>query len=342
MADETATATPPTDAKPADPGAAGAAAAGGTGSAAPGNTGATAPPADPAGTGGGTGAGATGAGDAAKTGDKPADAPHPWANLLDGLDDKLKGKASERLGRYKSGADIAKAILAGDSMATELAELKKTPYRVPGKDAKPEDIAAYHKAIGVPEKPEDYQPYRPEGRELNPIEIEMEKSYLASMHKSGVPQVMAEANLRAYYEIQDGISQKATVVAKQMEAEAETHYRSIYGSDYAANIDLLKRLGGEKLGGQFSDVMTLRLDDGRPLIAHTGLVEILVDYANSHYGKGMVMGNTSTAVDTDKRVNEIMGMLTSAKPGDKQRYQSPEIQKELDALLAAQAKRQSK
>jgi hypothetical protein len=46
-------------------------------------------------------------------------------------------------------------------------------FNVPGDDAKPEEVAAYHKAIGVPEKAEDYTITLPEGVKEDELDLEV-------------------------------------------------------------------------------------------------------------------------------------------------------------------------
>jgi hypothetical protein len=54
----------------------------------------------------------------------------------------------------------------------------------PGEGAKPEEIAAFHRSIGVPDAPEGYEVVKPEDADLDPGFIDPMK---AIAHKSGVP-----------------------------------------------------------------------------------------------------------------------------------------------------------
>ena len=75
-------------------------------------------------------------------------APSDWR---EGIPEDLKPIAD----RFTSREDAIRAI--------QSFQKREGQVRVPGKDAKPEEIAAYHKAIGVPEKPEAYEFFVPEG-----------------------------------------------------------------------------------------------------------------------------------------------------------------------------------
>lgn len=50
--------------------------------------------------------------------------------------------------------DVPKLFKRVDDLLTEIG---KKPTGIPGENAKPEEIAAFHKAFGVPEKPEEYK-----------------------------------------------------------------------------------------------------------------------------------------------------------------------------------------
>jgi len=66
----------------------------------------------------------------------------------------------------------SKGIKSLDDLAKNYREAEKSirnggKLTVPGEGAKPEEIAAYHKAIGVPDTPEGYEFTQPEGAELD-------------------------------------------------------------------------------------------------------------------------------------------------------------------------------
>lgn len=262
------------------------------------------------------------------------------AEMITGLDEKIIAKAQDKLGRFATRQDAVKALLAADSRISELTEEAKSRIKIPGKDATPEQRAEYRKALGVPEAIEGYNPHRPEGRQLNELEISLEKQFLADALANDMTPAQANAALKVYYDAQANVAKLADDAAKKHEAEAETELRALHGSDYTANIELLKRFAGETLGPQFSDIMTMRLDDGRPLIAHVPLVNLLIDVARERAdGGSLVLGNTGHSVDVDKRINEIMGYLTGTSQQQAD-YKSGKFEKELNELMAAQARRQ--
>ena len=80
-------------------------------------------------------------------GDPPAALPDNWRDLMAGGDEKL----AKRLSRYTSSENIAKALVETQDKLRAGQTLPTLPD-----DATEEEISAFRKQVGVPEKPEDY------------------------------------------------------------------------------------------------------------------------------------------------------------------------------------------
>jgi len=83
--------------------------------------------------------------------DQSGDAPAPTPSLAP--DDWRTGLGPEevkRLQKFKSPLDVARSYLALEGKLG-------TAVQIPGPDAKPEDIKAFHVKLGVPERAEDYK-----------------------------------------------------------------------------------------------------------------------------------------------------------------------------------------
>jgi hypothetical protein len=78
--------------------------------------------------------------------------------------------------------------------AKELATLKANPgIKIPGPDAKPEEVQAFHKALGVPDNPDGYGIKPPEG--MPEAEV---KAFVAAAHKRGYTKTQVEEALTFY------------------------------------------------------------------------------------------------------------------------------------------------
>ncbi len=115
--------------------------------------------------------------------------------------------------------------------------------KVPGEGATPEEIAAYYKAIGVPEKPEDYglkPPEKlPDGLQHD---AEMEKAFLSRARELGLTksQVAALRDFQINY-LGESVAKNRAAMAQVIEAE---------------KAELTKRFG-DKLDGTIAEAKAL-------------------------------------------------------------------------------------
>ena len=169
-----------------------------------------------------------------------------WREKMAGGD----AKELARLQRFKSPIDVYKS-------AREL-ERKMSSGEVKAKlaaDATPEQIAAWRKDNGIPEKPDGYLEKLPKGLVIGDADKPLIEGFLASVHgKNAPPEVVAEA-IDWYYKAQeDAIA--ARVTADQTFAQASTDaLRAEWGGEFRANINSITA---------FLDAAPVA-DDGTPL-----------------------------------------------------------------------------
>lgn len=109
---------------------------------------------------------------------------NPDGSFAEGWHTKAFGaEYSGPLAQAKTVADVDKMLR--DSMARAR---QKTDgmVRVPGEGASPEDLAEFRKAIGGPEKPEDYGELRPQNIPPEAWDAEADKALKTVAHKHGV------------------------------------------------------------------------------------------------------------------------------------------------------------
>lgn len=125
--------------------------------------------------------------------------------------------------------------LAGALMESKRAAMAKTEgmVRLPGKDAKPEELAEYRKAMGIPEKPEDYglkAPEKlPEGTEWNP---DFANAFAAEAHKLGLTKAQVEGLSAWHMQEMVGRMQGAEVEGQKLFEQEQATLRRDFGSDY--------------------------------------------------------------------------------------------------------------
>lgn len=143
--------------------------------------------------------------------------------------------------KYKSPLDVIKSDFNKEKL------LGRRGVTVPGERATPEEVAAYRRAIGVPERAEEYnlRPQNlPEGSTWND---DLARPYAAIAHQHHIPQAAMEA-LVAENVRQQGLHVNATVEAlEQRRAEGLATLQRAWRGDFDKNLDLARR--GAALAG---------------------------------------------------------------------------------------------
>ncbi len=121
------------------------------------------------------------------------------------------------LSTAKTFGDVDKMLK--DSMAAARAKTEGM-IKVPGADAKAEEIAAYRKAIGVPEKPDEYGHKLPDGVDEKALNKEQLSAWKSRLHAQGLSKSQAETIINEYlneqFTTQKAMSEQ---FAKGIEAE---------------------------------------------------------------------------------------------------------------------------
>lgn len=157
------------------------------------------------------------------------------------LPDRLK-PAKEHLGKYKT---VEEALYAGWN-ASQLVGKKASGVSVPGPDAKPDEIAAFRKALGVPEKPEGYGLKKPDAM---PEGLEWDEKavgeFSAVAHKHGLPPAAVKELLELHQKNEAGKiagwKAKREELTAQWKADQLESLRKAWGDNYAAKANLAVR-----------------------------------------------------------------------------------------------------
>lgn len=102
-------------------------------------------------------------------------------------DPETKQKPTKELDKVKTLADMAKMVVEGSRKISahgkELKEATKGMVKIPGEGATVEEVAAYRKAVGVPEAADGYELPVPEGEGFE----EVAKATREAAHEAGIP-----------------------------------------------------------------------------------------------------------------------------------------------------------
>lgn len=258
--------------------------------------------------------------------------PEDWRDKLAGGDDKLKNLLS----RYTAPDAFAKAFkelrTAYDSRkpAKEETDLPENPTD--------EQLAAYRKSRGVPEKPEDYEFEVPEGKELSDGEYDILMDFAKAMHAKNMPAAAVKDISSWFLEYEDIVAQKNADNAHQARMETEEKLRAAWGADYRPNINLMSNVLQEHLGAGASDFLSRQFVDGSRLGDNEQFIRLMADLARKVGGSTAELYTTdvhTTGQSLEARKGELMKMMNDPDPNVRKKYWAADTQAELQRIQTA-------
>jgi len=171
---------------------------------------------------------------------KPANA---TVNPFEGINEEYKGFIEKN--GYKSMDDVLKsAVNAEKFIGTPTDRLVK----IPNETSTAEEIAAFHKKLGTPEKAEDYKIAVPEG-----FPEEFGKSAANEFHKLGISTKQAEALVKFN---NDNVAQQMQLNATNLANKKDTDMKALeqeWGNASKENIEIAKQ-GAKEFGLEEDDL----------------------------------------------------------------------------------------
>lgn len=236
----------------------------------------------------------------------PTPSPSPtatfdWRKEITGGDEK----ALKTFERFSTIQDAGKAYLEAVNKIRS-GELAK-PL---AKDAKPEEVAAWRQANGVPEKPEGYLDKLPNGRVIGKDDLPMFTEVAGKLHGlNAAPAVMHEL-AEWYYGLADKESAKISEADKADARGVEDVLRKTWGDDYRANENHLENyLAGlpEGLQKAFREGFG---GDGKKLMHNPDFKLWFANIAREHNPAGMVSvgGNENQATSINDELTKLIKM----------------------------------
>lgn len=266
-------------------------------------------------------------------GDQPVvgDWPEDWRDKLT-KDEKLR----QRLDRFKSPGDVLKAYteIEKKMSAGEKAKLAA--------DATPEQVTAWRKDNGIPEKPDGYLENLPKGLVIGDDDKPRLNAYLERVHgKNASPEIVADT-LDWYY------AEQESAIAAQAEKDTEYRQKSVeelraeWGTEFKANVNSVKAFvasapvaeDGTKLGDL---LMGARLADGTMLGDNPAALRWLAKLADDANPAGFIApsAGTSQKEGVESEIASIEKTMRENRPA----YDKDErMQKRLLQLYEAQEK----
>ena len=164
----------------------------------------------------------------------------------------------------KDWAEVGPALAKSYVETKKLVGAKQT-LKIPDEHSTPEEVAAYRKAIGVPDEATGYRITRPEAAVSGAWDETAEQTFLAKMHEIGVPPQVVQEVLNWYGQYlsdqQRGWHREAEATSQQLRTE--------WGPDFAANVGVANRAIQQYGGDALVDLFAQNGMGRHPLVVKT-------------------------------------------------------------------------
>lgn len=251
-------------------------------------------------------------------------------------------KALEFLNRF---ADPQQAFKAWQSAQAKLTEGGKV--KIPDANSTPEEIAAYNKAIGLPEKIEDYKitAKAPDGYEVTDYDKSALSNITTKVHealaKGAKPGDIVNFAHQLYYEMSADAATSSEERAAELALETEKEMRGLWGDAEYDNKIALGIAGAKKFfptqdNAEFDKFMGLKLETGHALFDHPIVQRMFAQIGLQHVEDPFFLAAAKGKTDFDpgKRIAEIQKLRGGTGAEQKQYAELSKPGGELERLLA--------
>lgn len=207
-------------------------------------------------------------------------------------------RADPNISKYKNLDELAKAHLETVKL------IGRKGVILPTEKSTPQEKDAYFKAIGRPDKAEEYKATLPEGlHEKIVASPEGMAAFQSAAHKLGLTQSQFDGLNQWYLKtISDGLTKQDGMFEEQKKT-AETRLRNEWGQEFNQNISLAKRVA-LKFGGK--DAVEALGDLGNNPAALRLLANVGKKLSEDSINRGEVSSLTGTPQDAQAKTKAIM------------------------------------
>jgi hypothetical protein len=240
--------------------------------------------------------------------------PENWRETVS----KDDAKMLQRLGRYGSPEDVAKALIAAQNRIAS-GELKP----VLGKDASPEELKEWRQAHGIPEAPDKYDL----GKDVKIDEQDkpLFDVIMKAAHTSNQTPEQVKATVKALSSVKEAIAEHQEKQDQTFKQQGEDALRSEWGNEFRRNINLVHGLlDGSGSQQMKEDVLSARLSDGRPIGSSPEAMKMLLGLALIKNPTGVVVeggsGVTGEGLRNElEKLQKIPAMKKTQQQDERQR-----------------------
>lgn len=208
----------------------------------------------------------------------------------------------------------------------------------PGKNAAPEEVAAYRKAMGIPEKAEEYEFPELPAEKLTPEIKESRAAWGKRFHDLGVSKETAKALISMVGEDHTKFVEAQVQADKAFAQQSEAALRSEWkGDEYDKNKNLANRAFSElaSRAGIPADVLSkIETKDGRFLMDRPEIVKLFAvvgrEMAEGSLGPSLTEGEAATI---DGQIADVKKQISEAQDAGNSKLANQLYQKE-QSLIA--------
>jgi hypothetical protein len=246
------------------------------------------------------------AADAAAAVDEPARAGADWRDAIKDPDARKFAEDSADLDHFVKRAVDMRKKLSGAIVK-------------PGKDAGEADIAAYRKAMGIPEAPDAYEfPDLPEGVEMSDDIKASREAWAGRFHELGISNDQAKALARMVNEDEQAMKTAMVEADKRYAEEQEAELRKDWqGAEFDKNKTYANRAIAdlaERAGVEFDGLRQIETKDGRFLMDNADMLRMFAalgrEMGESRLGV-VLSDNDKAAAET--RIEEVRKGISEAQ-----------------------------
>lgn len=249
---------------------------------------------------------------------------------------KEHGKLMDRLKRFNSPTDAAKALRENDKLLSSGALKKALP-----KNATEAQIKEWRKDNGVPDEAKGYDLGIPKEANLTDRDQEMLAEFAAQAHASNATPEMVQAGAKAYVKVRDAMAAQMHEANTTAKKSTEDALRAEWGHEYRTNVDGVESLLNH-MGSEASEaILNARTADGVQLLNHPAVVAALAGHARELGFVGSTV--VPSGGDIGKSVDDAIAALPQPYNQDGSRndayWKSDSVQAKYAALLESKGRR---
>ncbi len=233
-----------------------------------------------------------------------ASAPQPAAG--DNLTDWREGlpadlKSEKTFEKFKDVPSLAKGYREAEKALSQ----RPAGVKVPGSGAKPEEVAAFHKALGVPDSADQYELTIPESP--FPVAPEALAGFKTFAHQNHLTPAQAQS-LIAYDVERTNVA--ASELRESLKTRADAELRKEWGPSFETNINLAKQAFDHLVEGD-EEVRVLLRETGYG--NHPALIKLFAKMGQYLAEEEMIGGEVGGASTREQALAKIKAVRADTK-----------------------------